>query len=293
MKFTLYSGMGTLTELYGVEGAIKRAAELGFSGIEFCYFLSGRNQLSISEAKEYKRLLDKYGIAVPCFTCGTSIVKIDEPDRINEENVRKLCEYLDVAATVGSPLLHHTVCYSTKPPKNVPDYDNILDLCAEGCKTVADYAKKLGIKIIYEPQGFVFNGVSGLGPFFERMKSLCDNVGICGDVGNTLFFDEFADELFKKYPQDILNVHIKDMCVFPADYNMGENTHYLSRSGKKLTEVEIGNGDIKLGGIFKTLKEAGYNGYYSIENFNRNDYERNVKHNMEKIKEEYYKVFSE
>lgn len=292
MKFSLYSGLGYLINNYGFEGAARRAKELGFSGIELCYFLSGKDQLSPDEAKEYKKILEKYNLSVPCFTCGTSVVKIDEPDRINIENVNRLCEYLEMAALLGSPLLHHTVCYSINPPKEAPDYDMISERAAEGCKIVADYAKRLGISVIYEPQGFVFNGVSGLGGFFERMKGICDNVGICGDVGNTLFFDEFADGLFKKYPKDILHVHIKDMKLFPRNRDMGSTKHYLTKGGQKAIEVEIGQGDIKLDGIFEALKSADYDGYYSIENFISDDYQGNVGRNMKKIEEEYLRVFN-
>ena len=293
MKFSLYSGLGYLMKNYGIEGTAKIAAELGFSGIEFCYFLSGSDSLDIEGAKEYKKILDKHGLTAPCFTCATSVVEMKKPDRINADNVRRLCEYLDVAATIGAPLFHHTVCYATAPEKLNADFDSVLELAVEGCKTVADYAARLGIKVIYEPQGFVFNGVSGLGALLERMKSISSNVGICGDVGNTLFFDEFADGLFAKYPTDILHVHLKDMKLFSADYDMGERRHYTTRGGQKAIEVEIGKGDIKLDGIFRTLKSVGYDGFYSIENFKADSsYEENVRSNQETIKREYYKVFS-
>lgn len=293
MKFSFYSGFGSFLSKYGIEETAKRACDLGFSGVEFCYFLTDKNSLSVETAKEYKKVLDRYGLAVPCFTCATSVVEMKKPDKINEDNVRGICNYLDVAAALGAPVFHHTVCYATVYEKVDAEYESMLELAVKGCKTVARYADKLGIKVIYEPQGFVFNGVEGLGPLLERVKEECPNVGICGDVGNTIFFDEFADGLFEKYPADVLHVHIKDMVIFDSDHDMGDRRHYITRSGKKVIEVPIGTGDIKLNRIFKALKSVGYDGYFSIENFKIDDYENNVRSNMENIEREYNKVFCE
>ena len=42
----------------------------------------------------------------------------------------------------------------------------------EAAAEVADYAKPLGVKCIYEDQGLFANGVDGFGAFYRQMKAL-------------------------------------------------------------------------------------------------------------------------
>lgn len=258
-KISIFAWFSNLVYERGIEYAADLVKECGYRGVEF--FPSekmGATAFSPATAVDYKKALDARGLVTVCVSCGVSLIKEDSPDVIDMNTVKKLCEYVDFAEAIGARLLHHTL-YFRIDKKPEFHYDDAYAAILEGARLVAEYAEKHGVRIIYEPQGWLFNGKKGFLRFYNDIKSLTKNVGICLDVGNTYWVDEDPLEITELLSDEIFHVHIKD-------YAIGDGlSDKKTLSGLSIREVPIGSGMIPIPDILRILKKNGYSGFYSIE----------------------------
>ena len=269
MNISMYVGFSELVKSRGIAEAAKHAASLGFSSVELLEFVDGDVPHltfgNIDEAEEALRVLSSHGLSVSCLSVCANVVDIHaEAPTAVKPVIERLKKCADIAAALECPYLHHTLISHLRLPENAPSYDEVLPLVLEAAKEVADYCLSLGITCLYEPQGFYINGSYGFGSFFSLLKKRCKNVGVCGDMGNMLFADEPEYTVFEKHAADIKHVHIKDYYI-KDELSDGEACKSPSRGGKYLLRAPIGKGDINIAKCLKLLKNAGYNGAFSIE----------------------------
>jgi sugar phosphate isomerase/epimerase len=124
---------------------------------------------------------------------------------------------------------------------------------------VANYCEQLGLICLYEPQGMYVNG-EGLAVFYREMKQRCQNVGICGDVGNSLFVDYDPRRIFDEFAAEIKHVHLKDYRREQAS-----DGGYPTRGGYRLFDVALGDGHVDILYCLQRLRKIGYRGAYSLE----------------------------
>ena len=257
----MYSGFSSLVNKYGLEYAASFASFSGFSSVEFIDIL-GTGFTTFQDTDQAllaRRVLHKHSLSVSCYSVGANLVNIESGVQKSSETIAALKKIAEIAAALGSPYLHHTLFTHLTLPPNAPSFDEVLYPVVDAAREVADYCKRLGISCIYENQGMYFNGVGNFKRFFHLMKTGCSNVGICGDVGNSLFVDESPLPFFEAFIDYIKHVHLKD-------YKKVTHTSELrSRDGAYLENVPIGSGDIDISSCLKALKKHGYCGAFSIE----------------------------
>ncbi len=277
MRFTNYFMFKEDLDTRGIECAAKHTRELGFDSVEFLDFHSPENPILPDriDTDMAKRTLESYGLEVACYSVGINVLELGR-----EKSVDVLMRHAKAAAKLGSPFLHHTLVFPLTLPKDAPSYDEILDTVADTAKAVADGCAELGITCIYEPQGMYFNGVEGLGRFFARMKEICPNVGICGDVGNSVFVDVDPKDVFDTFAPYVKHVHIKDYTCSRAPVEGLDG--YVSRGGGYIYETELGCGSVDIKYCLDKLKKLGYDNAIAFE-FNADDGE--MKRKIEYIKE--------
>ncbi|MBQ8371321.1 MAG: sugar phosphate isomerase/epimerase [Clostridia bacterium] len=251
---------------HGFEYAVRHTTELGFRHVEFvdgC--ISSREKPLFFErpwAKDAPSILAECGLDVPCYSVGATVYS---GDREYDEGIfRNMCKQVDFAARLGAPMLHHTLNFGLSLSSGAPTYDELLEGTVDMAVRIADYAReKHGITCIYEPQGMYFNGVAGLGKFFDAVSSRCPNVGICGDVGNGYFVDEDEVSIFERFAPYVKHVHLKDYVISdtPIDGKQG----FRSRGGRWIYDVPLGAGVVNFARVFELLKGAGYKGQASLE----------------------------
>ncbi len=259
----MYSGFSSLVKKQGVENAAKFASSLGFSSVEFFDMAQGSKAptfQNVQEAKIAKKILNRYGLSVSCYSVGANFVTIDSGVKKNTEAIDALKNFADIAAALGSPFLHHTLIINLSLPQGAPDYKDVLGPVVNSACEVANHCQKLGLTCLYEDQGMYFNGITGFKRFFDLMKTKCPNVGVCVDVGNSLFVDVEPKYFFNEFVGDIKHVHLKDYCILDD-----ENAKFHSKGGKGLKSVPIGCGDIDIISCFDVLKENGYSGAIALE----------------------------
>lgn len=260
MKFTMYSDFAATVKKSGWEAAADKAVKLGFSAVEM-FDVTGEGAdfvlKSVEEAKAAREILESRGLKMACYSVFANGYN-------STLAVEQLKHHAEMAAACGSPYLHHTILPWFQPEENLPEFDDAIDCAVDVAEEVANHAKKFGVTCIYEDQGFYLNGIDGFAAFFYELKTRCSNVGVCGDVGNSLFIDVAAEDFFRAFKDDIVHVHIKDYTRVNSEVKPGDGW-YVTRGGAWLKDCMIGQGVVNFDECMAVLKEIGYDGTLALE----------------------------
>ena len=209
-------------------------------------------------AKDLKAYADSKEISFPCVSVGMSLVDDDRVQRIED-----LKRYADIAKILGSPYLHHTIALNFSDPEKITkNFETYYQRGLEAVREIFDYAAALGIRTIYEDQGFVFNGKTT----FERfLRDVDRNVGVVADFGNIQFVDEHVEDFIPAFADRIVHVHAKDYIVTDPRSREKLPGEYTSRGGNYLQGCLVGQGSVHTEAAFKALQAMGYKGFVALE----------------------------
>ncbi len=240
----------------GIDYAVKHAKALGFSGVEFLDFCGTGAPIDKEKysAAELKKALDENGLTMDCYSV-YAYVLYDDIDQIYE--------IIDYAVAVGAKLFHHTLMPYLRSDLCIAKYEEIFPRVLEVERKIVKYCSKRGIKCIFEPQGFYFNGVEGLSRIIYALREEFPDVGLCADLGNSIDVDCDPVDVMKALGGFAKHVHIKDYIV--SDESLGRRGEVRSPAGKYLNEVLPGEGELRLGECLQILKAEGYDGRIALE----------------------------
>lgn len=237
-----YFEMVDIAAKYGISLETISLLELSEPDIEF--------------AKKLRKYADEKGVKIPCVSLGINLVGED-----SAEQIEKAKKYADIAVILGSPYLHHTVAfYYLEPEKVLAKREHYVKKGIEAIREVYDYAKSIGIRTIYEDQGFIFNGVKGFGEIFEKSER---EPGVVADFGNIAGADEKIEDFIPVFADKIVHAHVKDYVLYEKGADVAGA--YPSISGVLHKEVQFGKGIVDMDKVFNSLEEIGYDGYYGLE----------------------------
>lgn len=259
MKFSYYVGCRERILSRDYDRLIGFLHEHGYTAIEPleselapCHMFA-----SPAEAAELRTRLDREGIAVCCYSVCTDVYTTPAASRAF------LLLQAEIAAALGSPYLHHTIYPPFAPTPDMPSYNDALEAVLPTLCEVIRYAASLGVTVIYEPQGLVFNG-SGLTDLIARLRACrgCEGVGVCFDFGNPAFVDCHPQDMLDDLMPLIRHVHVKDYKLLDSS---SSDAPYNTASLRPMTEVAVGEGDMHAAQMLARINDYGYGGYYSIE----------------------------
>lgn len=281
----MYSNFYKIVKAQGIEAAADYAARLGFSSVEFLDAVRSNwvdTVPSVEAAREYRRVLGEKNLSVACYTVAVGLYDPTSPDGVNHAAEEGLMRCAERAVALGAPYLHHTITIDIDDTP-IP-YDRMLATVLPSVVRVAKYAASLGIACLYEEQGTYFNGVEGFGRFYRAVKAEVPNVGICGDIGNTLFINENSLSFFRTFATEFKHVHLKDYVVCAAGDTGADMVfdgtyvkEYMLPSGTYLKECVIGDGIIETVACLEILKNTNYAGAIALENNHESDYAAGVR----------------
>lgn len=230
------------------------AAEYGMETVEgFCNFEF--QEPDIEAAKRVREYADSRNIKFSCFSVFCDLVGDDR-----EKNIARLKQYAAVAAELGSPYLHHTVASELNDPEKVLPYkEEFFSRGIAAVREVFDHAEKLGVRTIFEDQGYLFNGVEGFGRFLREVGR---DVGIVADFGNIYHVEEDIVSFIEAFSEKICHVHLKDVFLSPAPQN---GSALRTSKGNYMHEAQMGEGCVALDKGLRLLSKLGYNGCYALE----------------------------
>lgn len=187
---------------------------------------------------------------------------IQKTEKTYEGEIERIKREVDVANALGVKLMRHDAASRPVEETSVEQFDRDLPKCAAACTQIADYAKQYGITTSVENHGLYMQAA-------ERIQRLIlavnrDNFKTTMDIGNFVCVDEVALVSVKKNIKYASMIHIKDFHLKDSAYNPGEGWS-RTPAGNYRRGAIAGHGDIHLDLILKVIKDAGFDGYLSIE----------------------------
>lgn len=254
-RFCLY--MPPVSTIKTYREMVDYAAAHGITKLETLNILD-LSTPNLEIARDLKAYADEKGVTFPCVSVGLSLVDDDREARIEEVK-----RYADIAKILGSPYLHHTIALNfSEPEKIAKNFELYYQRGIAAVREIFDYAGALGIRSIYEDQGFVFNGKA---TFARFLKDVERNVGVVADFGNIQFADEDVEDFIPAFADQIVHVHAKDYLVTPVGSREKLPGEYTSRGGNYLQACLIGEGSVHTDAAFLALKAIGYQGAVALE----------------------------
>ena len=259
-SFNQYLKDGRMTQL----SAVKKAAEMGFEGIEFTDLAPCQTPTKLQKL-EYARLIreeaEKCGISIVAYCIGADLYH--ESDEENAAAVSAACDSVDIAVELGAPLMRHDVTGKTKFGDKIVSFDHQLPTIAENARKITEYAASKGVKTCTENHGFVSQDSERV----ERLYNAVDheNFGLLVDIGNFACVDEDSVAAVSRVAPYAIHVHAKDFYITKFGEESSLSGGFQSRGCNTLFGSVIGEGDIPTEQCLAVLKKAGYDGFVSIE----------------------------
>ncbi len=246
----------------GLENAIKEASKLKVDGIQ-TYATTGEfscQELTTQKMKYFKELLNDNGLTFSALTAdmGGYGFQIDSDNPLRIEKTKRI---MDLAKEFGAECLttHVGVIPSDKLE---PRYDVLLNALSE----LGVYAKNIGLTVAIETGP---EDASTLKAFLDDTDG---GVGVNLDPANfVMVTDQCPTEAVKILKDYIVHTHVKDGVMLKKTQPKIIYDHFAS-GGKGGIDVKeyfketvVGQGSVNFKSYLKALKDAGYDGYLTVE----------------------------
>ena len=229
---------------------IQFGAELGLDAVDFSIkFFPTRN---IETIKQTRTALEKYNITPCMIACYSDFTHPDPAQRAQE--LTDLKADIALAKTLGAEFLRVTAGQNHPGTKRAAG----VQWVADGFRRALDEAEKHGIALAYEnhTKGAPWDYWDFSQPteiFLEILDALSDTpLGVCFDTANPLVLSEDVLTLLEQVLHRIVVVHIFDL-----------------REVGVFEPVRVGTGASPIPQVFSRMRQAGYDGWLSIEEASR------------------------
>lgn len=246
-----------------IEYICRRAAEIGFDGVEFRRKRTSVNETPAEYLDEVKRCADAYGIKHVLFGGPGCDFMSGDREKMRSE-IESYKEFLDLAAERKLlSVLNFMTGYLPNPdPELSKKFYNNGAACAtdsqwedaaEGCRILSDYGKQYGVKFAFETH---MNYLHDLVPATMKLVNMIDrdNFGVNLDYGNAVFFPD----------RPTLRESI-ELCGDKLFYTHFKNYMPPYGSSEMLVPTALSEGMISHREFISILNERGYNGLIGIE----------------------------
>ena len=229
---------------------IQYGAELGLDAVDFSIkFFPKRDTETIKQART---ALEEYNITPCMIACYSDFTHPDPAQRAQE--LTDLKADIALAKALGVEFLRVTA------GQNHPGTQRAAGVqwVADGFRRALDEAEKYGITLAYEnhTKGAPWEYWDFSQPteiFLEILDTLADTpLGVCFDTANPLVLSEDVLTLLEQVVHRIVVVHIFDL-----------------REVGVFEPVRVGTGASPIPQVFSRMRQAGYDGWLSIEEASR------------------------
>ena len=233
---------------------IQFGAELGLDAVDFSIkFFPKRDTETI---KQTRAALEKYNITPCMIACYSDFTHPDPAQRAQE--LTDLKADIALAKALGVEFLRVTA------GQNHPGTERAAGVqwVADGFRNAIDAAEKHGITLAYEnhTKGAPWDYWDFSQPteiFLEILDVLSDTpLGVCFDTANPLVLSEDVLALLEQVVHRVVVVHIFDL-----------------REVGVFEPVRVGTGASPIPQVFSRMRQAGYDGWLSIEEASRSGQE--------------------
>ena len=236
---------------------VEKAAQMGFSAIEFIDLPADRGMTEEEFAKKLAQKANECNIKISAYTIGSCLIKdTEEETRAEIERVKKK---VDIAKILGAPVMRHDAYFAQNKYRS---FDLSLPELAQNIREIAEYGKTCGVKTMIENHGRICQDSDRVERIFNAVNH--ENFGLLVDMGNFMCADDIPYLAVSRLAPYAFHVHAKDFSN--CGYHKTPLAPYISsRGGAKLVPNVCGMGDVDVERCLSILKNAGYDGCVTIE----------------------------
>ncbi len=237
----------------------------------FLPFVNEETKINHSLIKAVRDKCKDSEIEISTYSVNADLLKSDKAEL--ETEIERVKRHIDVAFELGLTRMRFDVASFRRPfeTNTVLHFDNELPRMVEVSRLLCDYANEKSINIVMENHGFFINGSERVLRLIEATQR--DNLKMTVDIGNFLCVDEESVIGLKKCLPYAQMIHLKDFYVrekskLPGQtemFNCNMGSWFETLGGKMLRGSILGQGDIDIHAVLKTIKDFGFDGYVSVE----------------------------
>ena len=249
--------------------AFERICEMGAEVVELVPF--GFNLVETPELKkDFKEASVKTGVPIGNYSLNANFLMLTDEQYRNELN--RVKKHMDMASDMEiSTMRVDSAAFSRPMSENtIEKFQSELPLIVQTYEELCDYAKPLGITVLLENHGFHANGSERVRQIMTSVKR--DNFAHQLDVGNYICVDDTPEIATKKMISFAKTIHMKDFYIRPAHRDPGgavefscENSWFRSVNGTFLRGSILGQGDIDIWDVIRTVKNSDFDGDIYLE----------------------------
>lgn len=252
-SFSQLTSSGKYTE----KELIALSKEMGFDGIEFAEIHAPDGEDKVCYARSLKAEAEKYDIEIVAYCIGANLLKGDE-------EVERLKGEVDVCEALGCKLMRHDATWGYDAETRAGrGFNNALPVIADGYRRITEYAKTKGIRTAIENHGLFCQDSDRVEAIINSVAD--ENFGALVDIGNFLCADEDPAKAVGKLAPYAFHVHAKDFHFKSGEEFVPADGFFMTRGGNFLRGAIIGHGIVPVLQCLRLIKNAGYNGYVTVE----------------------------
>ena len=236
------------------------AKEIGFDGIEFTDLdtaISGCKD-EIETAKQIREHCEKIGLEISAHTIGANFL-CDDP----EAEAKRIMGKVDVAEALGAKVLRHDACWQPAKLGGGYTWREAVETIAPYIRKVTEYAATKGIKTCTENHGRFIQDPERVEALIRKVNN--PNYGWLVDMGNFICADCDSIQAVAIAAPYAFHVHAKDFLFKSGAEPIPGEGWFDSRGGNHIRGTIVGHGVIPVAQCVGILKNAGYDGYLSLE----------------------------
>lgn len=230
---------------WDLEKVAETAAKFGYQGVELR--VSGTQHVdpdfTAEERKKVVEIFERRNLEIVCLAAYTKFAFPEQ--EVRDKQIEELKRVIDLAHDLKCPYVR---TFGVGGPRGDFTKEDAIGWIAEAFVAVDDHAAERGVRVLLETHDSTSTG-EDVGKVLDKAGNV--TAGALWDLKHPLMNRESVDETIKHLGEKIYHVHVKDWLEVPG----------MER--EKL--ILLGAGDLPLREIVTKLKEAGYDGYYSLE----------------------------
>lgn len=232
---------------------VRYAAAIGADGVELLDVFWRDKERELPEVQAAVR---KCELAVSAYAIGNDLVHPDAGERARQ--VQGIRDGVDTARRLGTQLLR-VFSGSEKPGVNVEDGARWI---VDGLRAGAAYAAEHQVTLVLENHGLFAGRADQVRRIIEEVDTPALRANV--DTGNFLLVNQDPVRATRDLAALAAYVHLKDFRALGRDEHIVDES-YMGLDGARFVGTVIGAGDVQLDAVLSALRDAGYDGWLSIE----------------------------
>ncbi len=229
------------------------------------------------------------GVKIDNFSLNANFLQITEEQYTAE--MERVKDYIGIAGKLGVSTLRVDCAGFRRPleTNTTANFIRELPVIVKTYEDLCDEAAGHGIRILLENHGFHVNGSERTAFVLEAVKR--PNFGGQLDCGNFVCVDDVPEAAIKMNIGYATTIHMKDFYIRPESRNPGDasqfdcsNSWFRSRYGNYLRGSILGQGDLDIPAIVRTIKHSGFDGNLFIEYEGMEDCEYGTKVSLDNLR---------